>query len=42
MPIIDVKNVSKQFGKGDAAVKVLNDLSFSVEKGEFVSLMGAS
>lgn len=42
MPIIDVKNVSKQFGKGDAAVRVLDGLSFSVEKGEFVSLMGAS
>lgn len=42
MPIIDVKNVSKQFGKGSAAARVLNELSFSVEKGEFVSLMGAS
>lgn len=42
MPIIDVKNVSKQFGKGAAAARVLDELSFSVEKGEFVSLMGAS
>lgn len=42
MPIIDVKNVTKQFGKGDAAARVLDGLSFSVEKGEFVSLMGAS
>lgn len=42
MPIIDVKNVSKQFGKGAAAAHVLDGLSFSVEKGEFVSLMGAS
>lgn len=42
MRVIDVKNVSKQFGKGDAATRVLDGLSFSVEKGEFVSLMGAS
>lgn len=42
MPIIDVKNVSKQFGKGEAATRVLNDMSFTIEKGEFVSLMGAS
>lgn len=42
MPIIDVKNVSKQFGKGAAAARVLDGLSFSVDKGEFVSLMGAS
>ena len=42
MPIIDVRNVNKQFGKGEAATHVLNDMTFSVEKGEFVSLMGAS
>lgn len=42
MPIIDVKNVNKQFGKGEAAAHVLNDMSFCVEKGEFVSLMGSS
>ena len=42
MPIIDVNNVSKQFGKGEAAAHVLNGMSFSVEKGEYVSLMGAS
>lgn len=42
MPIIEVKNVSKQFGKGEAVTRVLNDMNFSIEKGEFVSLMGAS
>ena len=42
MAIIEVKDVYKQFGKGEAAAKVLNGTSFSIEKGEFVSLMGAS
>lgn len=40
--IIEVKNVNKAFGKKDNITKVLNDASFYVEKGEFVSLMGAS
>ncbi|MCQ2494876.1 MAG: ABC transporter ATP-binding protein, partial [Lachnospiraceae bacterium] len=40
--IIEVKNVNKSFGKKDNITKVLNDASFSVERGEFVSLMGAS
>lgn len=40
--IIEVKNVNKNFGKKDNVTRVLNDASFSVEKGEFVSLMGAS
>ncbi len=40
--MIEVKNISKTFGKGQGANKVLNDAGFVVEKGEFVSLMGAS
>ena len=42
MSIIKVKNLDKTFGKGDNAVRVLKDVSFEIEKGEFVSLMGAS
>ena len=42
MNLIEVANVSKTFGKGEAAAKVLNHVSFNVEQGEFVSLMGAS
>lgn len=42
MSIIKVDKVSKIFGKGENQVKVLNDISFEIEKGEFVSLMGAS
>ena len=42
MSIIKVENVSKVFGHNDNKVTVLNDLSFEINDGEFVSLMGAS
>lgn len=40
--VIEVRNVSKVFGKEENQTKVLNDATFCVKKGEFVSLMGAS
>ena len=40
--LIEVSNVSKTFGKGEAYTKVLSEVSLNVRKGEFVSLMGAS
>ncbi|MBR7100515.1 MAG: ABC transporter ATP-binding protein [Clostridia bacterium] len=40
--ILQVKNAVKQFGKGLAGVKALDDVSFSIQKGEFVAVMGAS
>lgn len=40
--IITVDNVYKSFGKGDLEVKVLEGANMTVEKGEFVSLMGPS
>lgn len=40
--IIQVTNVNKTFGKNGNRNRVLTDATFSVEKGEFVSLMGAS
>lgn len=40
--VIEVNNVSKTFGKKGNETHVLNGATFSVEKGEFVSLMGAS
>lgn len=40
--IIQVENVFKSFGEGDSYVEVLSDISLTVEKGEFVSIMGAS
>ena len=40
--IIEVKNVSKSFGKGENINQVLKGADMNVEQGEFVSLMGAS
>ena len=40
--VIEVKNVYKAFGKGESMTKVLSGADLTVEKGEFVSLMGAS
>nr|WP_253290166.1 ABC transporter ATP-binding protein [Clostridium sporogenes] len=34
--------MSKIYGSGDTAIKALNDVSFSVEKGEFVAIIGPS
>lgn len=42
MKILDVKNLSKVYGKGDTMVKALDDVSFSVEQGEFVAIIGPS
>ena len=42
MEILKVENLSKIYGKGENEVKAVNDISFSVEKGEFVAIVGAS
>jgi putative ABC transport system ATP-binding protein len=42
MEILKVHNLSKIYGKGDTQIKALDDVSFSVEKGEFVAIMGPS
>lgn len=42
MEILKVNHVSKIYGKGETAVKALDDVSFSVEKGEFVAIIGPS
>ncbi len=42
MEILKVENLSKVYGKGDAKVIALDNVSFSVEKGEFVAIVGAS
>lgn len=42
MEILKVENLTKIYGEGATKVKALNDVSFSVEKGEFVAIVGAS
>lgn len=42
MEIVRVENLSKIYGKGDTKVVALDDVSFSVEQGEFVAIVGAS
>lgn len=42
MEILKVQNLSKVYGKGENKVIALNGASFSVEKGEFVAIVGAS
>lgn len=42
MEILKVKNLCKNYGKGNTLVKALDNVSFSVEKGEFVAIVGSS
>ena len=42
MEILKVEKLTKVYGKGDNKVVALDDVSFSVDKGEFVAIVGAS
>ena len=42
MKILEVKNLCKNYGKGDTLVKALDNVSFEVGVGEFVAIVGAS
>ena len=42
MEILKVENLSKVYGKGETKIKAVDDISFSVEKGDFVAIVGAS
>ncbi len=42
MEILKVENLSKIYGKGATQVKALDGVSFSVNKGEFVAIVGPS
>lgn len=41
MEILKVENLTKVYGKGENEVRALNGVSFSVEKGDFVAIIGA-
>lgn len=42
MEILQVENLSKIYGSGETAVKAVDDVSFTVNKGEFVAVIGPS
>ena len=42
MEILRVENLTKVYGKGENEVRALDGVSFSVEKGEFVAIIGPS
>ena len=42
MEILRVENLRKEYGRGEARVNALDGISFSVEKGEFVAIIGPS
>ena len=40
MELLRVENLCKNYGSGDALVKALQNVSFSLEKGEFAAVVG--
>ena len=42
MAILQVEHLTKQYGKDDSLVTAVDDVSFEVQQGEFVAIVGAS
>lgn len=42
MKILETKHLKKYYGEGDSLVKAVDDINISVEKGEFVAIVGTS
>jgi putative ABC transport system ATP-binding protein len=42
MKVLEVKKLTKVYGSGEGAVKAVDDVSFSVEKGDFIAVVGPS
>ena len=42
MEIMKIEHLSKIYGKGNSQVRAVDDISFSIEKGEFVAIIGPS
>ena len=40
--VLEVKNIEKYYGNKSNLTKAINNISFNVQKGEFVGIMGAS
>jgi putative ABC transport system ATP-binding protein len=41
-PIVDITNLTKSYTRGNQVIPVLQDISFTIEAGEFLALMGPS
>ncbi len=42
MPLIELKNITKLYGEGESRVAALDNLSLTINRGEFVAIAGAS
>jgi len=42
MDILKVENLTKIYGKGENSFKALDNVSFSVKRGQFVAIVGPS
>jgi len=42
VPVIELRNIVKTYGHGEAEVRAMDGVSLSIEKGEFVAIMGPS
>ena len=42
MSLLEIKSISKIYGRGNNAVHALKDVSFSVDKGEYIAIVGES
>lgn len=42
MPLIELKNITRLYGEGESRVTALNNVSLTINRGEFVAIAGAS
>ena len=42
MELLRIQQIEKYYGSKSSLTKAIDDISFTVEKGEFVAIMGAS
>ena len=42
MSIIEIEALVKEYGEGDSLVRAVDNVSFSIEEGDFVSILGPS
>src|SRR5262245_33093076 len=42
MSLVEIRNLTKHFFKGGETIRPLEDVSLDIERGDFISLMGAS